>query len=414
MSHPPTPLPAAEKLRLESLGVLPVLFPTVGILGLLSAFIWGLATNPMQLAFSYLFAFSVGFTICAGGLFWTLLHHALDADWSVLMRRILESIASCFPVLLLLFIPIAFLFSKELWHWMTTDLSLDPLLAWKKPFLNEPFFYVRCAFYLLFFSIAGLLYRNLSMRQDLDGDPRITLRLRHTAYGFIPLFVLCLTFAGFDWLMSLDHHWYSTMWGVYLFAGCAQSSMAVLILITNGLVRTGHFKGLFTVEHNHIMGMLLFAFTTFWGYISFSQYFLQWYANIPEETWFFVYRNTGSWYWFSIFLVVGHFFIPFLLLLTQPSKRTSWRLCCTAVWIVGMHCVDIYWIIMPNLQLQEARHAGHVAATTGFHPHLIDLLSLVGVLGILGHTILWLLSRGSIFPARDPRLRDSLAVTNWL
>ena len=132
MSQPPAPLPAAEKLRLESLGVLPVLFPTVGILGLLSAFIWGLATNPMQLAFSYLFAFSVGFTICAGGLFWTLLHHALDADWSVLMRRILESIASCFPVLLVLFIPIAFLFSKELWHWMTTDLSLDPLLAWKR------------------------------------------------------------------------------------------------------------------------------------------------------------------------------------------------------------------------------------------------------------------------------------------
>lgn len=96
---------------------------------------------------------------------------------------------------------------------MTTDLSTDPLLAWKSPFLNEPFFYIRCGFYLLFFSLAGLLYRNLSMRQDEDGDPRITLRLRHTAYGFIPLFVLCLTFAGFDWLMSLDHHWYSTMWG---------------------------------------------------------------------------------------------------------------------------------------------------------------------------------------------------------
>ena len=414
MSHSPTPLPSAEKLRLESLGVLPVLLPTVGIVGLLSAFIWGWISNPMQLAFSYLFAFTVGFTICAGALFWTLLHHALDADWSVLMRRILESIASCFPVLLLLFLPIIFLFSKELWHWMTTDLSTDPLLAWKSPFLNEPFFYIRCGFYLLFFSLAGLLYRNLSMRQDEDGDPRITIRLRHTAYGFIPLFVLCLTFAGFDWLMSLDHHWYSTMWGVYLFAGCAQSSMAILILITNGLVRTGHLKGLFTVEHNHIMGMLLFAFTTFWGYISFSQYFLQWYANIPEETWFFVYRNTGSWFWFSVFLVVGHFFIPFLLLLTQPAKRTSWRLCTTAVWVVAMHCVDIYWIIMPNLQLQESRHAGHVATTTGFHPHLLDLLTLVGVLGILGHTILWLLSKGSIFPARDPRLRDSLAVTNWL
>ena len=114
MSHGPTHLPEAEKLRLEKLGILPVVFPIMGILGLGSAFIWGLMTNPMQLAFSYLFAFAVGFTVCAGALFWTLLHHALDADWSVLMRRILESLASCFPVLLILFLPIALLFSKEL------------------------------------------------------------------------------------------------------------------------------------------------------------------------------------------------------------------------------------------------------------------------------------------------------------
>ena len=413
MSAPHGPLPTAEKLRVEKLGILPVLFPALGVIGLVSAFAWGWATNHAQLAFSYLFAFAVGFTLCAGALFWTLLHHALDADWSVLMRRILETVASCFPVILILALPLLILFPKELWHWMTADTAHDPLLAWKRPFLNEPFFYARCAFYLLFFSMAALLYRRWSVQQDEDGDPRITLRSRHTAYGFIPLFVLCFTFAGFDWLMALDHHWYSTMWGVYLFAGAAQSSMALLILITNGLVRTGHLRGLFTAEHNHIMGMLLFAFTVFWGYISFSQYFLQWYANIPEETWFFAYRNTGTWFWYSIFLVVGHFFVPFLLLLTQPAKRTTWRICSAACWVLFMHCVDIYWIVMPNLQLQESRHSGHAATTTGFHPHLLDLLALIGVIGVLAHTFLSLLARRSIFPARDPRLRESLAVTNW-
>jgi hypothetical protein len=413
MSASPSPLPPAEKLRLEKLGILPVLFPVLGIVGLASAFTWGLLSNHAQLAFSYLFAFTVGFTICSGALFWTLLHHALDADWSVLVRRILETVASCFPVILLLALPILFLFPKELWHWMTADVAHDPLLGWKRPFLNEPFFYIRCPFYLLFFCAAALLDRRWSMQQDEDGDPRLTLRSRHTAYGFIPLFVLCFTFAGFDWLMALDHHWYSTMWGVYLFAGAAQSSMALLILITNGLVRTGHLRGLFTAEHNHLMGMLLFAFTVFWGYISFSQYFLQWYANIPEETWFFVYRNTGTWFYFSIFLVIGHFFVPFILLLTQPAKRTPWRICTASAWVLLMHCVDLYWIIMPNLQLQEARHAGLKAATTGFHPHPIDFLALVGVVGILGHAFLWLFSRGSIFPARDPRLRESLGVTNW-
>lgn len=413
MSASHGPLPSAEKLRMEKLGVFPVLFPILGAVGLISTFVLGYLTNPAQLAFSYLFAFAVGFTICSGALFWTLLHHALDADWSVLMRRILETVACCFPVLVLLALPLLFLFPKDLWYWMTKPLGYDVLLDWKRPFLNTPFFYVRCAFYLFFFCAAAYLYRRWSMQQDEDGDPRLTLRSRHVAYGFIPLFVLCFTFAGFDWLMALDFHWYSTMWGVYLFAGAAQSSMALLILITNGLSKTGHLRGLFTVEHNHIMGMLLFAFTVFWGYIAFSQYFLQWYANIPEETWYFVYRNTGTWAYFSIFLVVGHFFVPFILLLTQPAKRTPWRICTASGWVLFMHCVDLYWIIMPNLQLKKARAAGLPPATTGFEPHLIDLLALVGVIGVLAAAFLWLLARGSIFPARDPRLRESLGVTNW-
>ncbi len=166
MSAPRGPLPSAEKLRLEKLGVLPVLFPILGIAGLVSAFVWGWTTNHAQLAFSYLFAFAVGFTICSGALFWTLLHHALDADWSVLMRRILETVACCFPVLVLLALPMLFLFPKELWYWMTKAPGYDALLDWKRPFLNEPFFYIRCAFYFRFFCAAARLYRRWSMQQD--------------------------------------------------------------------------------------------------------------------------------------------------------------------------------------------------------------------------------------------------------
>jgi hypothetical protein len=149
MSASHGPLPSAEKLRMEKLGVFPVLFPILGAVGLISAFVLGYLTNPAQLAFSYLFAFAVGFTICSGALFWTLLHHALDADWSVLMRRILETVACCFPVLVLLALPLLFLFPKDLWYWMTKPLGYDVLLDWKRPFLNTPFFYVLCLLPLL-------------------------------------------------------------------------------------------------------------------------------------------------------------------------------------------------------------------------------------------------------------------------
>src|SRR5260370_37309770 len=174
----------------------------------------------------------------------------------------------------------------------------------KGAYLNLNFFILRAAFFLGFFIIASQLLRRFSVRQDKDGNPRFTIRLRKVAFISLPLFALCLTFGAFDWLMSLNYRWFSTMFGVYIFAGAAGSSMSLLVLVITALQRAGYLKNVVTLEHYHIMGKGMVAFCIFWAYIVFGQYMLIWYANIPEETHYFITRNTDSWWDLSMLLVV--------------------------------------------------------------------------------------------------------------
>lgn len=404
MSHHHHEKPEPEKLDLSRIAPLDKGFLVVGILGLLVTLVMGMS-QPRQLAFSWLFAFSACYTVCAGSLFWVLLHHAVDARWSVVVRRILENLASLFPFLMLAFIPLLLL-APELWKWMTMEPGEDVLLDHKAGYLNEPFFYARAIFYFAYFAVASFLLKSISVGQDSDGNPYRTLNMRKLSYGGLVLFGLSITFSGFDWLMGLDYHWFSTMWGVYIFAGSILSAMAVLVLISNGLKAAGYLK-VMSEEHNHIMGKLLFAFTVFWAYIAFSQYFLYYYANIPEETSFYIDRNHGSWFYVSVLLVVGHFIIPFLWLITQPAKRTPWRICVGAVWVLLMHLVDLFWIIMPAMaKFSREGATGEVSI------HLLDITSLVGLAGVLGYIFLRRLSETNLYPLQDPRLQDSIHLKN--
>jgi hypothetical protein len=219
-------------------------------------------------------------------------------------------------------------------------------------------------------------------------------------FASLPLFAVCLTFAAVDWLMGLDFHWFSTMWGVYLFAGSALSSMCILVLLITALRRVGYFKDIITIEHYHIMGKLMFAFTVFWAYIGFSQYMLIWYANIPEETVYYLIRNVESWNVLNIILVIGHFWLPFLLLLPQASKRNPAFLCGVAIWILLMHVLDIYIIVLPALH------------KTGFSPSPLDLLCLLAIGATLVAVFLKKLGDAPLWPVRDPRLAGSLRLLN--
>jgi hypothetical protein len=210
-----------------------------------------------------------------------------------------------------------------------------------------------------------------------------------------------LTFAAFDWIMSLDAHWYSTIFGVYIFAGAFVSALALLALLTLLLESLGVYGPVSTVEHRHDLGKLLFGFTVFWAYIAFCQYFLIWYAGIPEETVFFLRRWTGSWKAVSLLLCFGHFAVPFVLLLSRHGKRSRWVLGLGALLLLKMHWVDLYWLIMPTLD-----HAG-------MHLTWIDV---VGVLLPVAVLVAWLARRAArepAYPVRDPRLPEAVRLENF-
>ncbi len=355
--------------------------------------------SPQQFAFSWLFALTFFLTIAMGALFWIIVHHAVDADWSVVVRRQLENIAWLFPVLALLFVPIVFV-SPYLFKWMNIAPGEDPLLDDKAAYLNNTFFWARTVFYFGFFILSSWLLRRNSIRQDKDGDARYTWSSRKWVFPMLPIFALSLTFSAVDWLMGLDFHWFSTMWGVYIFAGSALSALCVLVLLLTALRSAGYFEGVLTLEHYHIIGKLMLAFVVFWAYIGFSQYMLYWYANIPEETSYFLRRNTGAWNTLNIIMVVGHFFLPFVILLFQGVKKRPLLLCAVAVWLLIMHMLDVYIIVLP---------ACHMA---GPSPSWLDLVCLLAIGATLAAIFMKRLGDTPLWPLRDPRLAKSINLKN--
>src|SRR5213082_2536466 len=359
----------------------------------------GALVNPHQFSYSWLFAFAFFFTLCAGCFFWTIVHHATDAEWSVAVRRQLENLAALFVVLALLFVPILFL-RHHLYAWMDIPPGAEASLDSKRAYLNWDFFLGRAVLFFAFFIFASLSLRRLSVRQDKDGNPRFTIWMRKVAFASLPMFALFLTFGAFDWLMSLNYRWFSTMFGVYIFAGAAGSSMSLLVLVIAALQRAGYLKNVVTLEHYHIMGKWMFAFCVFWAYIGFGQYMLIWYANMPEETKYFLVRNTESWWFLSMLLVFGRFFGPFVILLLISIKKHPRQLCWVAGWILFMQLIDIYLVVLPALH------------GTGVHVSVWDFAALIGIGATLAFVYLRIVGKTSLFPVRDPRLVESLKLVN--
>lgn len=359
----------------------------------------GAVIDPKQFSYSWLFAFAFFFTLCAGCFFWTIVHYATDAAWTVVVRRQLENICVLFAILAIFFIPI-FLLRHYLYDWMSIPPGGEEKLDSKRAYLNLQFFVVRAVFFLGFFIIASHLLRKLSVRQDKDGNPRFTIWLRKVSFVSLPLFALCLTFGAYDWLLGLQYQWFSTMFGVYIFAGAAGSSMSLLVLVITALRNAGYLKNVVTMEHFHIMGKWMFAFCVFWAYIGFGQYMLIWYANMPEETQYFILRNTESWWYLSMLLVFGRFFGPFVILLLQSIKKHPRQLCYVAGWMLFMQLLDMYIVVLPALH------------GTGIHVSLWDFVALIAIGATLAFVYLRIVGKASLFPVRDPRLIESLKLVN--
>ncbi len=377
---------------------------------LIGAILWARFAEPSfrRFYFAYLINFGFFLSLSLGAIFFVLIQHLTQAGWSVGIRRIAEVIACTMPMLAVLSVPIlisVLLRNGELYSWSGSHAEsgdLEP--SHNQWYLNVPFFVVRFLFYFGFWSVLGVWYWKQSTRQDQSKEPGPSSIMHGSAAPATLVFALTLTFAVFDLFMSLDSHWFSTMFGVYYFAGCAVAIFAALILAGVLLQSMGYVQRTLTIEHFHDLGKFLFAFTFFWGYIAFSQFMLIWYANIPEETGWMVRRGTSSaepngWTPVALVLLFGHLLIPFGGLLSRHIKRSKPLLAFWAVWLLIMHWIDIYWLIMPEFD-------GDV------HFGVVEILCFVGIGGIFLATALWIASKASLSPIGDPRVHESMVFEN--
>jgi hypothetical protein len=378
---------------------LPVLGLSLGLVAFAASLALGRG-SPERFFASWLVAFTFFLSIALGCLYFVLIHTAVQGAWGVVVRRVAENAAATLPVFALLFLPLA-LGLQYLYPWSHPEtVSADALLRWKTPYLNEGFFYARAAVYFVVWSATALWVRRLSCRQDEAPDADAAARLRRWSGPLLIPLALTHTFAAVDWLMSLDPKWYSTIFGVYVFSGALVGGFAFLGLMAVAMRRAGLLPGVFSAEHFHDLGKLLFAFTVFWAYIGFSQYFLIWYGNMPEETVWFFHRLQGPWEAASALLALGHFAVPFFFLLPRGVKRNPAALAAAAVWMLLMHLLDVYWMVVPSVE-------GHGA---GFG--VLDLATLLAVGGVFAGAFGWRLRQSPLVPVGDPRLPESLAFEN--
>jgi len=378
---------------------IPVIAAVFALLGAVACAILG-AGNPKQFFFSWLVSFMFFLSLALGGLFFVLIQYAVQGGWGIVLRRIGETIFATIPVMAALFLPVV-LGLHDLFEWAHPGAAdHDALLRWKEPYLNVSFFLIRAALYFVIWSFMAILYYRGSSGQDVTGDPGVSARLRRLAGPAIIVLALTQTFASIDWIMSLTPHWYSTIFGVYFFSGSFVGFIALLSVVVVAMRRAGLLETVITAEHLHDIGKLLFAFTAFWAYIGFSQFFLMWYANLPEETVWYKARIEGSWMQVSLLLIAGHFVVPFFYLMGRAVKRKGTTLALGGAWLLIMHFVDLYWQIMPTLHPE------------GLRPSALDVAAFVAIGGCFVGAASWLMRRQALVPLRDPRLAESLAFEN--
>jgi len=425
-----TASPANDDLRLTKAA--PKAYRAAGwlvMIGLLASAL-SLFVSTHEFWGAYLVAFMFVTSITLGGLFFVILQHLVRAGWSVTVRRAAEGIAYNVRFLPFLFLPLVYAISQgylqpeaALHHGgahhgpQLANVIHHPIGVSGTAFMegmigHAPFDKAQwlsfggvmgrmALYFLLWFGIARFYFKS-SVAQDATGDVALTNRMQRWAPPCMIAFALSTTFCAFDMLMALAPHWYSTIFGVYFFSGCLISFFATLTLFLVFCQGEGLLQTTVTAEHYQDIGKFMFAFIVFWAYIAYSQYMLIWYGNIPEETaWFFV-RQSGDWIYVSVFQIVGHFVIPFFVLLSRWPKRHPRLLALGAIYVLLIHFVDLFWIIQPQLSpLAEPP---------------VPLLHAFLSLAFVGFYIAWTvtnLRRVDLIPVRDPRLGEALTFENF-
>jgi hypothetical protein len=371
----------------------------IGVGGIVAVI--GLVIDHKQFAFSWLLAFMFFLSLCLGGMFLSMVHHLFDASWSVATRRFCEHLSTLAGLpMLFLFIPIAIL-APDLYEWMHQLHHPSVDLKTKYPLLTQPGFYISAAACFLVWWFFSNRIRSWSLRQDETGDVLCTYKLRFYSATGIILFAITLTLAAIVWIQGVMFAWYSTMFGVWYFAGSMWTTMATVYVITMLLQRTTALRDVVRENTYYMIGSLLFAFTVFWAYVSFAQYFIIWNANMPEETFWYVLREKGSW-WFvgAIVIIFGHFFMPFLALLRIDVKLKLCTMLPICAWAWLMHFIDLEFQIMPAFHKDGILSLGL----------LVDVGCFLFIGGVLTLVFLRSLNRHPVYPIKDPRMAEALNV----
>jgi hypothetical protein len=488
--------PTTDKVDLSpgAGGIAKIALVAVGVIGLAVAFFTSSEPGFGRFYHAYLVSYAFILSLALGGLFFTMIQHLVAAAWSVVVRRLAETLAWTLPVLAIGALPLVWTVNKHdalLYPWAidlhdapadaghhaeaspavtefpekfvdasgTASLTLlaaseakadatasqahstateasgadkhgkaekigyhaayaykdfGDFTQAKQPWLSPIAYTIRIAFYFIVWTLLAWYFYGQSRKQDSSGDAAISQTLRKRAAPAIFIYALTVTFAAFDIIMSLDHHWFSTMFGVYFFAGAMIATHATLIVIAQTLQRTsGALVGSVTKEHYHDLGKFMFAFIFFWGYVHFSQYMLQWYANIPESTPWWARRGatvagdiannygySSGYGVISLIILFGHFVFPFAYLMSRHIKRGREALLIGAVWMLVMHWIDLYWLIMPELDNGK------------FFLGLPELGAAVGLISLFAVLVWWKLGTAPLRPTQDPRLPESLAFHN--
>lgn len=392
--------PQAKPLDLSSWRNLPMQLLVGGLIIGFIGWLISYKTGGVSFLLSYLVAFMFVLSLGAGSLFLVMAHHLFDAGWSVPIRRFCEHLSySVFTMLPLLFLPIG-IFAKKIYVWMSLDPHGDHALHAKQPiFTLTGFWAISIATLAILFFLSKRL-RDLSLNQDKDGAAHWTLKLRVTSCIGIFLFAFSLTFGVIMWMKALQHQWFSTMYGVHYFAGSVWLTLATVYVITMILDRLGIISDVLHEHQYYFLGTLMFAFTVFYAYVTFSQYFIIWNANMPEETFYYVIREKGTWFWVSLVIIFGHFFLPFLALLRIDVKSKFHIMVPLAIWAWLMHFVDMTWNVMPPHFL-DGFPFGWAAIALGLVAFMV---------GILAMLFLNKFKSTPPFPQKDPRLIEAMGL----
>ncbi len=401
MSHPSFPRLEDTITSLDGLG--PRVFAisaAIGVICLGVTFALGAAAGDgmRHFGFSYLVSYAYILSISLGALTFMPIMYVTRASWNVVIRRLAEVMAAVMPLLAILAIPVL-IFASKIYGWGDPEIAAMPAMTHKAAYFSQGAFTMRWVIYFAVWSLYGLFFWRQSVAQDSSGDLKITRRLENFSGFAIMIGAITIAMASFDLLMSVDPLWFSTIFGVYYWAGGFVSFFAVMTLVTMGLQNTGRMNKIVSPEHMHDYGKAMFAFTFFWAYIAFSQYMLYWYANIPEETSWFLHRSEQGWGKLGIILIFVAFVLPFVGLISRFAKRSRKMLAFWAFWIIGAQWLNLYWVIMPDF-------------SEGFVFSLMDVTCFVGLAGIWLAAVTRLAMGNSLVPLRDPRLEDSLRFEN--